>query len=51
MGQPFPSNVGKLPDEYIVWIERTGGSETSQYPQEEKVITIALVVASERAIA
>jgi hypothetical protein len=30
--------------------ERTGGSETSQYPQEEKSIEILLVAASENGI-
>ena len=29
--------------------ERTRGTETSQYPEEKKVTTIAQVVASERA--
>ena len=29
-------------------VEGTRGSETSQYPQEEKTIVIPLVVASER---
>jgi hypothetical protein len=40
MGQPFPSHVGKLPAEYIGRVEQTGGSEPSQYPQEEKAIAI-----------
>ena len=30
-------------------LERTRGTETSQYPEEEKTIVIAQVVASERA--
>ena len=30
-------------------MKRTEGTETSQYPQEEKIIMIAQVVASERA--
>ena len=29
--------------------ERTGGTETSQYPEEEKSIEMALVAASDRA--
>ena len=29
MGQPLPSNVGRLTDEYIVGVERTGRIETS----------------------
>lgn len=36
-----------LPPEYIGRAEGTWGSETSQYPQEEKAIAIPLVVASE----
>tara|TARA_B100001248_G_scaffold139093_1_gene104451 strand:+ start:205 stop:372 length:168 start_codon:yes stop_codon:yes gene_type:complete len=31
--------------------EQTRGTETSKYPEEEKTIVIAQVVASERAIA
>ena len=34
--------------EYIGYVEGTRGSETSQYPQEEKTRVIPLVVASER---
>jgi hypothetical protein len=34
--------------EYIGPVERTWGSETSQYPEEEKSTEIPLVVASER---
>ena len=36
-----------LPPEYIGRVEGTWGSETSQYPQEEKAKAIPLVVASE----
>ena len=36
-----------LPPEYIGRVEGTRGSETSQYPQEEKTIVIPVVVASE----
>ena len=32
----------------IAGVEGTRGSETSQYPQEEKTIVILLVAASER---
>ena len=40
---------GELPPaECIGWLGGTRGSETSQYPQEEKIIMILLVVASER---
>jgi hypothetical protein len=41
------SNVVLLPPEYIGWLKGTWGSETSQYPQEEKTNVIPLVVASE----
>ena len=34
--------------EHIGCVEGTRGSETSQYPQEEKTTVIPLVVASER---
>ena len=37
-----------LPVEHIGWEEVSGGSETSQYPEEKKSIEIPLVVASER---
>ena len=45
-----PSRVDRrLPQpEFIGLLEGTRGSETSQYPQEEKSIEIPLVVASER---
>jgi hypothetical protein len=36
-----------LPSEYIGWIERTQGIETSQYLQEKKSTEIPKVVASE----
>ena len=48
MGQPDVSNMASSHTEFIgVW-RQTRGSETSQYPQEEKSIEIPLVVASER---
>ena len=47
MGKPSWSNVQLFPSEYIGWIKGTWGSETSQYPQEEKTTVIPLVVASE----
>ena len=37
--------------EYIACVKRTRGSETSQYPQEEKEASISSVVASEQEIA
>jgi hypothetical protein len=36
MGKPGTSYVVSPPPEYIGWLEVTRGSETSQYPQEEK---------------
>ena len=48
MGQPDVTNLASSHAEFIgVW-RQTGGSETSQYPQEQKSIEIPLVVASER---
>ena len=44
MGQPGAGNRVTSQGE-----ERTRGTETSQYPEEKKVTTIAQVVASERA--
>ena len=48
MGKPSTSNVVLFLSEHIGEIKGTWGSETSQYPQEEKTIVIPLVVASER---
>ena len=36
MGKPGPSHVGSPIPEHIGYVEGTRGSETSQYPQEEK---------------
>ena len=36
MGQPSGLNGPELPDEHIVWVEGTRGTETSKYPEEEK---------------
>jgi hypothetical protein len=47
MGKPGWSYVQSFPPEYIGRVKVTGGSETSQYPQEEKTTVIPLVVASE----
>ena len=47
MGKPGWSNVQSLPPEYIGRQEGTWGSETSQYPQEEKATAIPLVLARE----
>ena len=48
MGKPGRGNARSPRAEFIGSAERTRGSETSQYPQEEKSIEIPLVVASER---
>ena len=44
MGQPAGSDSGTA-----LYAGRTRGTETSQYPEEEKTKVIAQVVASERA--
>jgi hypothetical protein len=48
MGKPSASHMAELRSESIGTAERTGGIEISQYPQEDKVKTISLVVTSER---
>ena len=48
MGQPSASHMAELRTESIGAVEQTGGIEISQYPLEEKVTTISLVVTSER---
>ena len=47
MGKPGGSHVSLFLSEHIGQIKVTWGSETSQYPQEEKTTVIPLVVASE----
>jgi hypothetical protein len=47
MGKPSTSHVVLPTSEHIGCVEGTWGSETSQYPQEEKATAIPLVVASE----
>ena len=47
MGKPGGSHVPSLPDEKIVRIEGTRGTETSKYPEEEKETSIPKVAASE----
>ena len=37
MGQPGPDKSGSPPAEHIGWVEVSGGSETSQYPEEKKL--------------
>ena len=51
MGQPNGRNGPLLLPECIGQVEGTRGSETSQYPLEEKSIEIPSVAASERGIA
>jgi hypothetical protein len=48
MGQPVMSNVMTSSPEYIGCMKTTRGTETSQYPEEEKTIVIFLVAASEK---
>jgi hypothetical protein len=47
MGKPGRSHVLSLPAEYIGWVEKTRGTETSKYPEEEKSTEIPRVVAIE----
>ena len=47
MGEPGGSDTVTAP----CGVERTRGTETSQYPQEEKITMIPQVVASERGVA
>ena len=49
MGQPLARQVARSSAEYIGSVKLTRGSEPSQYPEEKKIIMIALVAASERA--
>ena len=51
MGKPGSTKVGSLHTEYIGVLEQTRGTETSNYPEEEKSIEMPLVAASERGIA
>jgi hypothetical protein len=48
MGQPGRGNARSSCAEFIGAAKRTRGSETSQYPLEEKSIEIPSVAASER---
>ena len=50
-GNPTRVIPGNPFAEYIGLRRRTGGTETSKYPQEKKSNEISLVVASEREIA
>ena len=51
MGEPTPNQSGVLPAEHIGREEVSGGTETSQYPEEKKSTEIPGVVASEMGIA
>ena len=48
MGQPGRSDVRSRPPESIGRCEVSGGTETSQYPEEKKSTEIPQVVVSER---
>ena len=48
MGKPGKGHALSSRSEHIAPWKRTGGSEPSQYPQEEKAIAIPSVAASER---
>ncbi len=51
MGKPGWSHVQSPLPEHIGQVEGTWGSETSQYPEEEKTTVMPPVVASERGTA
>ena len=51
MGEPSRGHALLLPAEYIGRLERTEGTETSKYLQEEKANAISSVAASEREVA
>jgi hypothetical protein len=51
MGQPGTGHAVSSGAEFIGVGKRTGGSEPSQYPQEEKANAIPSVAASERGTA
>ena len=50
-GNPARVTLRHHASEYIACVKRTRGSETSQYPQEEKETSISSVAASEQEIA
>ncbi len=50
-GATHPGKTGIPPAEHIGRMEVSGGSETSQYPEENKKTLIPLVVANERGTA
>src|SRR6266536_5915189 len=48
MGKPSAGNTALPPAEYIGGVEASGGTETSQYPEERKSTETPRVVESER---
>jgi hypothetical protein len=48
MGKPGTGHAVSLRSEHIGPVEVTRGTETSQYPEEEKATAIPSVAASER---
>ena len=48
MGKPGWGHAQSGPPEHIGWVQGTRGTETSQYPEEEKATAIPRVVVSER---
>ena len=51
MGKPGQGHTWSSRTEYIGAVKQTRGTETSQYPKEEKSTEIPSVAASERGIA
>ena len=50
MGKPGWGHAQSGPPEHIGRVQGTRGTETSQYPEEEKTTVIPLVVVSERGL-
>jgi hypothetical protein len=50
MGQPGHGDAWSRPSEHIGWCEVSGGTETSQYPEEQESTEIPQVVVSERGV-
>ena len=50
MGKPGWGHAQSGPSEHIGRVQGTRGTETSQYPEEEKTTVIPLVVVSERGL-
>ena len=47
----YPNGATHYVEDIVPYGGRTRGTETSKYPEEKKTTVIALVVASERALA